>query len=122
MDWFVKQGDEIDQDMPLTLEYFSTRRVSSGPFGHYSTDLFSFAPSSEAQPPLYSNNAMKKLVVLEADLSRIARSTIPIDKGMDGQDYYVLTFQIKVKFFSAHTQYSLWYNGVEYGNVKAEYA
>ncbi|KAK5213642.1 hypothetical protein LTR47_000839 [Exophiala xenobiotica] len=56
---------------------------------------------------------MKKLVVLEADLSPIARSTIPIDKGMDGQDYYVLTFQIKVKFFSAHTQYSLWYNGVE---------
>ncbi|KAK5237748.1 hypothetical protein LTR99_000369 [Exophiala xenobiotica] len=56
MDWFVKQGDEIDQDMPLTLEYFSTRRVSSGPFGYYSTEVFSFAPSSEAEPPLYSNN------------------------------------------------------------------
>ncbi len=64
---------------------------------------------------------MKKLVLLEANLSPIARSIIPIDKGMDGLDYYVLSFQIKVKFFSAHTQYSLWYKGVEYGNVKAEY-
>jgi hypothetical protein len=61
-------------------------------------------------------------VTLCADLSSIAESLIPIERGADGRDYYVLHFEIRVKFFSAHTEYSLWYKGGEYGKVDAEYA
>jgi hypothetical protein len=62
------------------------------------------------------------LATLTADLSAIATTLIPVQEGADGEDYYYLSFQIKVKFFSAHTEYSLWYKNKEYGKVDAEYA
>lgn len=65
---------------------------------------------------------MTKLVRLTTDLSKIANSDIPVQVGADGERYYVLSFEIKVKFFSAHTEYSLWYRDREYGKVNAEYA
>jgi len=61
-------------------------------------------------------------VTLRADLSAISTTLIPIRTGADGEKYYFLKFQIKVKFFSAHTEYSLWYQDKEYGKVEAEYA
>lgn len=68
------------------------------------------------------STGVRKLVDFYADLSVISASLIPIETGADGKQYYLLDFQIKVTFFSAHTEYSLWYRGVEYGKVTAEYA
>lgn len=65
---------------------------------------------------------VKKMVTLTADLSTISRTMIPIEIGADGEQYYNLKFEIRVKFFSAHTEYSLWHRGKEYGKVSAEYA
>ena len=65
---------------------------------------------------------MKKLADLIADTSTIPLGIVPIEQGQDGQNHYVLDIEIKVAFFSAHTEYSLWYEGVEYGKVNVEYA
>lgn len=65
---------------------------------------------------------VQKLVNLHADLSAISSSMIPIERGSDERRYYKLEFEIRVSFFSAHTEYSLWYKNVEYGKVRAEYA
>lgn len=64
----------------------------------------------------------KKLVDLTADLSPIGTTLIPVKVCKDGQMYYHLQFEIRVAFFSGHTEYSLWYNETEYGKVEAEYA
>lgn len=58
---------------------------------------------------------------LNADLSAIALTDIPIRVGADGKDYYILDFQIKVAFFSAHMEFSLWYQGKQYGKVDAQF-
>lgn len=41
--------------------------------------------------------------------------------GKDRKSYWKLDYEIRIKFFSAHTEYSLWYNDKCYGNVKAKY-
>ena len=64
---------------------------------------------------------MKKLVNLIADLSVIPRNGVPTKLGADGKTHYCLDFEIKVTFFSAHMEFSLWYEGKEYGKVKAEF-
>ena len=71
---------------------------------------------------MYPGSEVKPLVRLTADLSSIRLSDIAIRRGQDGCDYYYLDFQVRVKFFSAHTEYSLWHNDKCYGLVRAEYA
>jgi hypothetical protein len=41
--------------------------------------------------------------------------------GMDKKRYYQLRYEIRANFFSAHTEYSLWFKGECYGKVNAEY-
>ncbi|KIV84785.1 hypothetical protein PV11_00543 [Exophiala sideris] len=122
MSWFVKQGDEIDENSPLSTDWYQTKPVVEGRFGFVTTKLYCFASTTAESPPMYPCSDAKKLVDLTADLSAISRALIPVERGKDGKDYYVLRYQIKVAFFSAHTEYSLWYKGVEYGKVMAEYA
>lgn len=65
---------------------------------------------------------IKHLVSMTSNLGLIDPALIPIERGKDGLESYVLRYEIKINFFSAHTGYSLWYEGKEYGNLKAEYA
>jgi hypothetical protein len=60
-------------------------------------------------------------VVLTSDLSAIAATEIPIKGGWDGERYYVLDYEIRVAFFSAHVEFSLWYKNKRYGKVNAKF-
>ncbi|KAK6383716.1 hypothetical protein LTS17_003008 [Exophiala oligosperma] len=120
-----KKGTQIDEAKPLTTHWYEARPIEEGTIRSISERLYSFtAPRGPTiQPaPLYPGSGVRKLVDFYADLSVISASLIPIETGADGKQYYLLDFQIKVTFFSAHTEYSLWYRGVEYGKVTAEYA
>lgn len=59
--------------------------------------------------------------VLEADLSRVPVSEIRKSMGSDGKRHYRIHYSIRAQFFSAHTEWTLWHNGNNYGAVKAEY-
>ncbi|KPI43092.1 uncharacterized protein AB675_2163 [Cyphellophora attinorum] len=120
MRWFVRKGDDIDQDEPLISHYVTKRRVVDGPPIVHSTRLYSFNSITDASPPDFPETSMKQLVSLVADLSTIPVSEIPQKLGSDGNMWYVLEFDIRTKFFSAHTEYSLWHDGEQYGKVDAE--
>ncbi|KAK5056031.1 hypothetical protein LTR84_012582 [Exophiala bonariae] len=122
MKWFTEQGDEIDQEKPLVAHFLSTQLISGGPLNEHSVRLYSFSSRSNAKAPLYPCGDMSRLVKLTANLSSISTTLIPTKVGADGLPYYYLSFEIKVKFFSAHTEYSLWYKNKEYGKVNSEYA
>ena len=79
-----------------------------------------FIPESVLQK--LTVQAVKKLVNLPADISTIPASTIPIVAGKDGKSYTQFSFEIRVTFASAHTDYSLWHKDECYGAVEAEYA
>ncbi|KAI1618641.1 hypothetical protein EDD36DRAFT_37652 [Exophiala viscosa] len=122
MIWFVNKGDELNQSAPLETSFSQTQEVSKGLLSRETIELYAFTPRGDERSPEYPCDAVKRLVTLRADLSAIAATQIPREMGNDGKLYYVLDFQIKVAFFSAHMEYSLWYKNVEYGKVKAEYA
>ena len=65
--------------------------------------------------------AMKKHADLNPPLSRIEKEGIPTSKGAVGEDYYDLEFEIHAAYFSAHCQYTLWYEGVNHGDVQVNY-
>jgi hypothetical protein len=58
---------------------------------------------------------------LKSDLSAIPEGEIPVKRGDDGEDYYKIEYQIMVAFFSAHMEFSLWYNGKQYGKVSGQF-
>jgi hypothetical protein len=49
--------------------------------------------------------------------------TAQLDKrlGADGKEYYQIGYEIRGVFYSAHTEYSLWYKDQCYGKVDAKY-
>jgi hypothetical protein len=59
--------------------------------------------------------------MLKADLNAISTTSIPTSVGKDGISYYKCDYQIKAAFFSAHIEWTLWYQDVCYGTVKAKY-
>ena len=128
----------VDEDSPQVTYWARKQLVSDGPFHIVDVQLFAFSDPERDEPPLYPEigwpphsvsqvqiltmTAVKRLVMLAADISTIPMSRIPVRRGKDGLDYFMLNFQIRVAFFSAHTEYSLWYKGNCYGSVDAEYA
>ncbi|KAJ5105553.1 hypothetical protein NUU61_002900 [Penicillium alfredii] len=48
-------------------------------------------------------------------------SRIPVVRGQDREDYYEVSFQIHATYYSAHCEYSLWFEGKNHGGVKVEY-
>jgi hypothetical protein len=102
--------------------------------------LYSFEPQWNSDLPMYPNQGKrayqsiplpvpglnlagaKELVTLTADLSPLPTDQMPQGKGADGQMYFICRYEIRTKFHSAHTTYSLWYDNKCYGAVNAEYA
>ncbi|KIW81060.1 hypothetical protein Z517_04083 [Fonsecaea pedrosoi CBS 271.37] len=121
MRWFVQKGHEVDQETPVITEWFLPRLVSEGPYQVRNFTLYTFTPEHEEPAPKFPCEEIKEFVTLTADLASIDHSEIPIEVGKDGKDYYVLDYQIKVAFFSAHMEFSLWRRGKQYGMVEAEF-
>ena len=61
------------------------------------------------------------MVKLTADLSSIPTCLLPKKTGADRKKHFHISYQIRVKFESAHIAYSLWYKNKCYGTVHAEY-
>ena len=72
-------------------------------------------------PPIYRDHGWRLHVKLNADLGKIPARLLKKSRGKDGKEYYRVDYDIKAKFCSAHTEYSLWYRNVCYGSVEANY-
>ena len=64
---------------------------------------------------------MKKHAKLNPILSQIEQYRIPTCRGADDELYYTIDYQIHAMYHSAHCEYTLWYEGRNYGSVKADY-
>lgn len=64
---------------------------------------------------------IRKHVELKAKLSSIPVRALRKVTGKDGKKYYRIDYEIRFKFFSAHIEYSLWYEDICYGTVDAKY-
>lgn len=64
---------------------------------------------------------MKEHAKLDPRLDRILKTHIPVRRGRDGYDYYEPEYQVQAAFFSAHSEYTLWFEGKNHGTVKVDY-
>ena len=66
-------------------------------------------------------DGVELLAKIDTDLSQIRKTNMPIKRGADDEDYYVVEFKIRVTHFSASTDYELLYNSHNYGALTVEY-
>jgi len=66
-------------------------------------------------------DGVRDLVAITADFSHIRAWDFKIAMGHDGNRYYKVEYSIQMTCYSAYTKYELIYNGVNYGEVTAEY-
>lgn len=64
---------------------------------------------------------VKRHATLNPSLGVIEKERIPIERGADNELYYVVRYEIHAVYYSAHCVYTLWYEGRNYGSVKADY-
>jgi len=66
-------------------------------------------------------DGVKDLLTITADFSHLTAWNAKTAMGQDGLYYYKVDFAIQMTCYSAYTKYELIYNGVNYGEVTAEY-
>jgi hypothetical protein len=60
-------------------------------------------------------------VKLNVDLSSIPTRELRKETGADSLEYYSISYQLRIFFYSANMTFSLWYKKKCYGVVDAEY-
>ena len=119
INWLVCKGDIIDESKSVTASFTEVQLVNDGPF---KVSICRFYFFDDGVAPMYKDHNVKHLVTLTADLSAIPPYRYRTATGADGEKYYKISYQIKMTFFSARTEYSLVYQNRPYGSVLAEYA
>src|SRR5277367_3728283 len=143
----IPKGDITTQSKPFVLPLRDEILVSKGPFKSIEIRIFVFDGSNGRSPPRHPDDGMstplvcflpfllsipqltsliplagpRTLAILSADLSRIPTAQLDKQLGADGKEYYEVGHEIRGVFYSAHTEYSLWYKDQCYGKVDAKY-
>lgn len=70
---------------------------------------------------LIACTAVRRHTVLNPTLDPKLRRKIQAARGMDGKDYFEVKYQIHAHYYSAHCEYTLWFQGKNHGSVKVQY-
>jgi hypothetical protein len=118
MEWFLKMGDAVKENVPSKFSFSYWNLVSDGP-KRMIRDTIGY--SQEPEAPLYPGDGVGDLVTLTTDLSEVPLSSFKKKRGKDGKMYYFLGFAIEMTCYSAHTTYAVICDGIRYDAVTAEY-
>ncbi|KAK7757503.1 hypothetical protein SLS62_000518 [Diatrype stigma] len=93
MDWFIRRGEIVSEQVPFFKHLSVTQRVAHGRPAAIRTQIYADDLSPEA--PLTCNKNVNVLCILEADLSSIPEEDLDRRRGADGLMYYVVEFQVE---------------------------
>lgn len=116
--WLVAKGDAVLETKPVVSPLSSLQLCTDGPIKSTTIRFYSF---DDGVAPKYQDHNVKHLVTLTVDLSGIPTACYKTKTGYNGEKYYKIDYQVKAIFCSAHTEYSLWFEGERYGSVQADY-
>ncbi|OJJ46617.1 hypothetical protein ASPZODRAFT_96949 [Penicilliopsis zonata CBS 506.65] len=120
--WFIQKGDQIKEGEPIETSWTQKHLESEGPFHSISVQMYELDIPIGAIAPLYFTRKMKKHARLDPNLSQIQKDRIPVVQGKDGENYYKIDFKIHAAYFSAHCEYTLWYEDKDHGYVDVRYS
>ncbi|PLB48097.1 actin-like ATPase domain-containing protein [Aspergillus steynii IBT 23096] len=118
MEWFIKKGESIKEAKPVITKWCKHQRVSEGPFDSIHVTLYELDTDTSS---LYFNRQTKRHAVLNPQLDKIQKDRLETCIGADGEEYYEISFEIHAVYYSAHCEYTLWYEGKDHGRVKVDY-
>lgn len=64
---------------------------------------------------------MRRHATLDVTLDPNLRLNIPVKRGKDGENYFVMSHEFHAHYFSAHCDVSLWFEGRHHGSVQITY-
>ncbi|GKZ29954.1 hypothetical protein AbraIFM66950_007292 [Aspergillus brasiliensis] len=121
MEWFICKGNDIEEAKAIETKRNYYKPVKNGSLDKFRVTLYKLDTPMGEKPPLYFNRDVKKHATLNPILSQIEKDRIPTCRGADGELYYTINFRIHALYYSAHCEYTLWYEGRNYGSVKVDY-
>jgi hypothetical protein len=137
--WPREQGDTLIEIEAISKNFYRNNLHSEGRFLEYETVIRISDGINAEDPPTqpktreessfsfgvvianYVPAGIHLHVTLKADLSKIDEKKLKKIFGKDRKKYYVINYEIRTNFFSAHTEYSLWFKDECYGKVNAKY-
>ncbi|KAK8066144.1 hypothetical protein PG997_012891 [Apiospora hydei] len=119
MHWFIRRGDRVAESKPYYHHLSQASKVSHGRPGTIDLTIYSDSKSDEA--PVARNGNVEVLSHLRANFRSIPTDQLPVVRGKDGLDYYVLSCDIEVTYRSASTEYTLIHDNHRYDTVTEEY-
>ncbi|KAI0010680.1 hypothetical protein F4779DRAFT_576471 [Xylariaceae sp. FL0662B] len=120
MDWFIKRGELVSEDVPFK-ETFSVHRPVSQGRGPTKNTVEIYADQMSTEAPLSRSDNVQTLCRVTANLDHIPEDDLDKRQGVDGRLYYVYKFEIEAVYRSASTEYTLIHKGRRYDTVRAEY-
>ncbi|RPB17468.1 actin-like ATPase domain-containing protein [Morchella conica CCBAS932] len=120
MDWFINYGDQVSENAPISITYY--RNVGLSDSLIFYDDLYEYAGTSA---PEYSNRphngTLRTLCKVTSDLSNVSKSRFRLSRGINGQPFYEVFFNLVITIKSAAIVFHLELDGVKYGTAKATY-
>ncbi|KAI1082486.1 hypothetical protein F5B20DRAFT_569141 [Whalleya microplaca] len=110
MEWFIKRGELVSEDVPFRKTFSIYHPVS---YGRPRTEtLRIYADQTSTEAPLSRNNDVQTLCHVTANLDHIPEEALDRRQGVDGRMYYELEFEIEAVYRSAATEYTLIHKGM----------
>ncbi|OBT43288.1 hypothetical protein VE00_06923 [Pseudogymnoascus sp. WSF 3629] len=119
MDWFIRKGDAINENIPYTFDFQRSQLVSLGRLTEFLT--FIYCDRTDRPAVVYFDDEIVQLVRLKANIEHLPQTSSDIETGKDGKMYYVIYFKVEITYQSASTKYELLHKGKRYNAVTAEY-
>ncbi|KAJ5325283.1 uncharacterized protein N7506_008385 [Penicillium brevicompactum] len=117
MSWFINKQQPLSESMPIKKRFWrqTPTRNPSLKF----EDILYFC--SEDQPPSKIDSSAVPLCAVKSDLTRVPRELFDTKTNSKGESYYDITFDLVFTPVSAGLLFSLDFNGMSYGSVRASY-
>ncbi|RAH80826.1 actin-like ATPase domain-containing protein [Aspergillus japonicus CBS 114.51] len=118
MTWYIKKSARVSEHQPIKFDFYRTVFVDQADELRFTDELFF---CNDKSPPDIKCGRVIPLCTLNSDLSKIPRQLFRRKKNSSGNEYYEITYTLKVTPASASLLFDLEFNGVSYGSVSSRY-
>ncbi|KAJ5342784.1 hypothetical protein N7541_011908 [Penicillium brevicompactum] len=117
MSWFIKKQQSLSESIPIKVPFYRCVRFENPTFQFENILYF----CSEAQPPSKLDSSSVPLCTVKADLTSVPRQLFDAKTNSEGERYYKVNYHLVLTPVSAGLLFSLEFNGMSYGSVRARY-
>jgi len=112
-------GADLNRDQAIKLPFCQTLDEDYTPSDLVFTLTLSFSEANDA--PVYPGPEVKSCCTIQADLKALTRKDMRKFRGVDGNIYYRVNYNLVLCTAAANLKFSLEFDGMEMGSAEATY-